>query len=177
MTVIDAIIYKSNMGHTKKYAEMLSEILNIPAVTTRYAFTKLPKGSKVIFMGWIRGVDYMGYNAFIKKHIIRAACVIGAAETGTDLLEYVRKKNKISNDIPVFYLRGGYNKEGVKGADRQMAEVIIEKLAKKRKKLDNCGENLSEYETELLETLIYGGDFVEAKRLCEIVSWYKNNIT
>lgn len=71
MTVIDAIIYKSNMGHTKKYAEMLSEILNIPAVTTRYAFTKLPKGSKVIFMGWIRGVDYMGYNAFIKKHIIR----------------------------------------------------------------------------------------------------------
>ena len=45
MTVIDAIIYKSNMGHTKKYAEMLSEILNIPAVTTRYAFTILRKGS------------------------------------------------------------------------------------------------------------------------------------
>ena len=58
-----------------------------------------------------------------------------------------------------------------------MAEAIIEKLAKKRKKLDNCGENLSEYETELLETLIYGGDFVETKRLCEIVSWYKNDIT
>ena len=63
------------------------------------------------------------------------------------------------------------------GTFMSMAEAIIEKLAKKRKKLDNCGENLSEYETELLETLIYGGDFVEAKRLCEIVSWYKNDIT
>ena len=177
MTVIDAIIYKSNTGHTKRYAEMLSEILNIPAVTTRYAFTKLSKGSNVIFMGWIRGVDYIGYNTFIKKHTVKAACVVGAVETGTDLLEYVRKKNKISNDIPVFYLRGGYNKEAVKGADRQMAEAIIEKLAKKRKKLDSCGEKLSAYETELLETLIYGGDFVEAKRLCEIVSWYKNDIT
>lgn len=174
MTRLDAIIYKSNTGYTKRYAEMLSEILNIPAVTTRYAFTKLPKESNVIFMGWIRGVDYIGYNAFIKKHKIKAICVVGAVETGTDLLEYVRKKNKISSDVPIFYLRGGYNKEAVKGADRQMAEAIIEKLAKKRKRLESCGESLSTYETELLETMIYGGDFVEAKRLCEIISWYKD---
>lgn len=173
MISIDAIVYKSNMGHTKRYAEMLSDILEVPAVTTRHAFTKLPKRSNIIFMGWVRGRDYMGYNAFIKKHQIKAACVVGAVETGDILLEYVRKKNKINYEIPLFYLRGGYNKEKTKGADRQMAEALIENLAKKKRKYEGTGKQFPVYEAELLETLIYGGDFVESTRLCEIISWYR----
>ena len=118
MTGIDAIVYKSNTGHTKRYAEMLSEILNIPAVTTRYAFTKLSKGSNVIFMGWIRGVDYIGYNTFIKKHTVKAACVVGAVETGIDLLEYVRKKNK--NESCAWYSeRGCGTKAGFQNQNRK----------------------------------------------------------
>lgn len=171
MISIDAIVYKSNMGHTKRYAEMLSDILEVPAVTTRYAFTKLPKGSNIIFMGWVRGRDYMGYNVFIKKHQIKAACVVGSVETGDKLLEYVRKKNKINYETPLFYLRGGYNKEKTKGADRQMAEALIENLAKKKRKYEGIGKQFPIYEAELLETLIYGGDFVETTRLCEIISW------
>lgn len=174
MKMIDAIVYASSTGHTRRYAEMLSDILNIPAVTTRTAFTKLPKGSNILFMGWIRARDYMGYDMFLKKHNVRAACAVGAVESGEDQLKYLRKKNRIDESIPMFYLRGGFDIEKTKGADRQMKEALIEKLSKKHTKCKNSSAQLTPAEKELLGTLLYGGDYVEEDRLADIIGWYNS---
>lgn len=162
------------MGHTKRYAQMLSEIINVPALDTRAAITKLPKGSNIIFMGWIRIKDYMGYSTFIKRHNIKALCIVGAIETGDKLIELTRNKNKIDNNIPIFYLRGGFARDKVRGADRQMTEALVEKLAKKKKKYEAKGLSVSVEEAQLLNTLVYGGDYVEETRLRDIINWYEN---
>lgn len=50
-----AIIYTSNTGFTRKYAQMLSEKLSLPAYNAGLGEDKksLSKSDDVIYMGWI----------------------------------------------------------------------------------------------------------------------------
>ena len=52
--MIKAIIYTSNAGHTKRYAEMSAEKLGIPAYSLKEAKKQVRKKSDVIYMTWIK---------------------------------------------------------------------------------------------------------------------------
>ena len=51
--MLAGIVYESNSGFTKQYAEMLSAAAGIPALPLVEAVSKIPRGSEVFFLGWV----------------------------------------------------------------------------------------------------------------------------
>ena len=55
-----AIVYTSNTGHTRQYAEMLGQKLQLPALALDKAITQLPEKSCVLYLGWIHATRIKG---------------------------------------------------------------------------------------------------------------------
>ncbi len=61
--MLSAIVYKSNSGFTKKYAELLSQQIRIPAYSRKNAKNNIAKNSDIIYMGWLMAGSIKGYKA------------------------------------------------------------------------------------------------------------------
>ena len=60
--MIKSIVYKSNTGHTKQYAEMLSEVLKVPAYDLKEAKSNLKKNDEIVFLGWVCATKIQGLS-------------------------------------------------------------------------------------------------------------------
>ena len=158
-----AIVYSSNTGHTERYARMIGEKIGLPVLSLEEAKQKLEKGSKVIYMGWLMASSIVGYGAAKRKFDVRAVCGIGLCTTGA-LLNEVRKTARVPADIPLFTLQGGMDHEALKGIYKNMIDVLIKVMTKKKSK--------SEDEQEMLSLIIRGGDYVREENCTAFLEWY-----
>lgn len=170
---IKSIVYKSSTGHTSRYAKLLSEITGIPAYTPREAMINLKRGDDILFMGWIRIKDLMGYNLFLNLYNVKAIAAVGAAapEFEDMILAKIRRRYHFSERIRTFYLQGGYTPKMSRGMDQKLSGALIDDLGKKIRKKQKKGIDTLEYEKNLLHVLVNGGDFVSEKNLKDIVDW------
>lgn len=170
---IKSIVYKSSTGHTGRYARLLSEITGIPAYTLREAMINLKRGDDILFMGWIRIKDLMGYNLFLNLYNVKAIAAVGAVapEFEDMILTKIRMKYRLSDRIKTFYLQGGYTPKMSRGMDQKLSGALIDDLGKKIRKKQKKGIDTLEYEKNLLNVLVNGGDFVSEKNLKDIVDW------
>ena len=58
--VFSAIVYKSTTGSCKKYADLLSARLHIPAFPLGKEY--VPADTKIIYVGWLFAGKIMGYD-------------------------------------------------------------------------------------------------------------------
>ena len=63
--MFSAIVYKSTTGSCKRYAELLSARLHIPAFPLGKEY--IPADTKIIFVGWLFAGKIMGYEKAAKK--------------------------------------------------------------------------------------------------------------
>lgn len=61
------IVYESNSGFTKQYAELIANKCNLKALSLKQAKKELKKNSDVFFLGWIFGSRIMGYKKRTKN--------------------------------------------------------------------------------------------------------------
>ena len=59
---MDAIVYTSNTGSTKRYAELLSQMIGLPAFALGDAKDKLSANAGIIYLGWIMASGVKGYR-------------------------------------------------------------------------------------------------------------------
>lgn len=50
---LNAIIYTSNTGYTREYAQMLGQKLRLPVYALEEAASRLDSGSCVLYLGWL----------------------------------------------------------------------------------------------------------------------------
>ena len=55
-----AIVYTSQTGFTRQYAQLLSEKTGVPAYELKEAAGKLPRDSEVFYMGWLMAGSVKG---------------------------------------------------------------------------------------------------------------------
>ena len=60
--MISAIVYTTNTGTTKTYAEMLGEQIHLPVYALAEAKKKLEKGTTILYLGWIMAGSVKGYK-------------------------------------------------------------------------------------------------------------------
>ena len=127
-----AIIYTSNTGFTRKYAQMLSEKLSLPAYNAGLGEDKksLSKSDDVIYMGWISANKIEGLKKAARRYNIRAVCPCGISENADSIMKDLRAKNSIADDMPVFYLRGGMDFSKLTGVQKKMLMVFGNVLKK-----------------------------------------------
>ncbi|WKY43259.1 flavodoxin domain-containing protein [Eubacteriaceae bacterium ES2] len=169
------IVYQSNTGHTREYAEMLAKKLNCQAIPLNKVSTAtLREYEQLVFGGWVRASVIVGLNKFIKKIpngmsqmlVIFAVGADGSSkETKRKLID---KNNEISLfNCPFFYLQGGFDPEKLKFPIRFMLEGVAKSL-KKKQTIDP--ESLTQDDKEFLAFFQNEHNDVDDQNLAEILA-------
>ena len=166
--MIAAIVYTSNTGSAEQYARLLSEKTGLPVYALKDALKKvLPRGSEIIYIGWIAASAVKGYAKALKRYHIRAVCAVGMGGTGTQT-EIVRKKAVIPASIPLFTLQGNFNVKKLHGIYRPMMEIMVKATGKSlAAKKDRTPE-----EDDMLDMMLHGGERVRIENLSAVLDWY-----
>ncbi len=156
----DSIVYTSLTGHTKQYAQMLGQMLELPVYSLNEVGSNTPCGNNVIYFGWIRASHVNGFKKASRRFNILAVCGVGLCDTGT-MLDEVRKATAIPNSIPLFTLQGGIDRTALKGINRLLISMLTRGLSDQKQR--------SAQDERILELLTSDADYVCSENL--------NNVT
>ncbi len=105
--MFSSIVYTSTTGSCKKYAELLSARLHIPARPLGKEY--VPADTKIIYVGWLFAGKIMGYDKAAAKYDIGAVVQVGMSPASEKSESVGRKKNAIDPSVPLFTRQGGFN--------------------------------------------------------------------
>lgn len=164
-----AIVYTSHTGHTARYAALLSKRTGLPALSLTEAKKTLHRGDEVFYLGWLMAGGVKGYRTAKKLFALRGVAAVGmtAAPNGF-LWDRTQKSGGTVDAARIFYLRGGYDGEKLRGLYRMMMKTmeksVVKNLAAKK---DRTAE-----EDAMLSLFCHGGDYVREENLDEILGWF-----
>lgn len=164
----NAIIFTSNTGYTGQYAKLLGDKTGLPVYELSDAVKEVPRGSGIIYLGWLMAGKLKGYNKAAKLYHTEAVCGVGMGATGSQLQD-VRKTNRIPPDTPVFTMQGGFDLARLRGIYRLMMTVMAKTAGRGlAEKKDRTSE-----EDAMLELMLHGGSYVSEKNLASVLEWYE----
>lgn len=169
---MNAIIYTTQTGSTKRYAQMISEGTGLPVYSFKDSKKNVPVGADIVYLGWINAGKIQGYRKASKRYKIRAACGVGMSKTGT-MTENVRKRTRIAESVPLFTLQGNFNIDKLHGFYR----LIMALMAKAIKNDLENKKDLSPEEADIADMVIHGGERVKSENLNDFLDWYNSEIT
>ena len=162
------IIYGSQYGTTKRYAEYLSEMTGIEAVAFKEA-KDIDKYDRVIFMGALYAGSVLGLKNTVSKMSPKQKLVIvtvGLVDPNDpENIDYIRHsiKERIPADLydetSIFHLHGAIDYSQLSLKHRMMMAVIHSKLSKMSE------EKLNTEAKTILATYGKKEDFVDFKSL------------
>lgn len=156
--MIQAIVYESKAGHTKKYAEMLSEKINVKALNFKEASKVLKRNDEIIFLGWISATKIKGLNK-AKKYNVKCIGAVGIYPKEDEYVKSIIKANSVNE--PLYYLRGGLDLEKVGFFTKKLFNWIAKMM-----EIDNKPEN-----KDMIELFKSGKDFVSEENLEEMLKY------
>jgi len=168
MDMIQAIVYRSGTGYTKKYANLLAEMTGLPAYDL--AGGEPPEqGAEVIYLGWIMAERVMGLEDARKRFGTPCVCAVGMGPGSAALVIRIRRKNKILGEDKAFYLQGGFDLQRLKGPFRLIMAVKVREIAAR---LEKKPKRTAEEEATLMMTK---GPYscVCPENLRDVMEWYR----
>ena len=83
-----------------------------------------------------------------------------------------REDNRGFSDggAPVFYLRGGYAPDKLKGLHKLLMKPMAKSVVQE---IQDKGHKATESELEMMNLFLYGGDCFDEKQLDPIVQWFQ----
>ena len=163
---MDAIVYTSNTGYTKQYADLLGKKLSLPVYTIPEAKKSLSKKSEVIYLGWICKGKVVDYKKATAAFDLKAVIGVGMSIEDDEVAAGLKKQTKITQDH-FFYVQGGFNFNALKGMNRfvmkQFRNTMIPRF-EQRNDLDDAQMNM-------LKMMRDGGNAVSIDRLAPVIEW------
>ena len=158
------VVYCSNTGSAKRYAELLSEKTGLPCVDISKRSTLSPD-EEIVFIGWIMAGALQGYKE-VKEAFsgIRAVCGVGMMRSDK-ATEETKAKNGITE--PYFFLPGDFDMSKLKGMYKMMMGMMLKMMKGKIK------ENGNEKEAEMLKMLEDGIIMFDEKEIEPVVEFLK----
>ncbi|MDO4516501.1 MAG: hypothetical protein Q4C76_05115 [Bacillota bacterium] len=162
-----AIVYTSNTGYTRQYAQLLGEKTGLPVYALEEA--DLAPASPILYLGWLMAGKVKGYPKAAKRYRIEALCGVGMGATGSQIQD-LRKSNGLPAQLPVFTLQGGFDMNKLHGVYKLMMTVMVKTAGKGlAEKTDRTPE-----EDLMLDMLLHGGSRVSVENLADVLAWYEN---
>ncbi|MBO7572160.1 MAG: hypothetical protein J6T48_08410 [Bacteroidales bacterium] len=168
MAGIKAIVYESNTGFTKEYAELLSEIIGIPAIPVIDNSMFHGEREPVIFLGWVCAGKINGIRMARLKFNPVIIAGVGMTQQSDKYAFALAQQNNI--DVPFYYLQGGLHRERLKGFYKIMFKMVANPILRKAEKGKS---QLSEHEQYTVDLIKNGGSFVKHENLEELIKKYK----
>jgi len=156
------IVYTSNTNYTARYASLLSGKTGLPALPLAEAVKSLPKGTPIIYMGWLMAGSVKDYAKAAKRFAVQAVCGVGLGDSGAQD-DAARKACKLPQAVPVFTLQGGMDINRLQGPYKFAIRMLTRAMAAKK--------NRTPGEERMLTLLQKGGDYVDEKHLAPVLAW------
>lgn len=164
---MDAIVYRSCTGHTQAYAQMLGAALGLKVYELSHA-QALRQGAQIIYMGWLRAGEVVGYKKAAARYQVACLCGVGMAGPRLNQVGDIKKRHQLTQ-LPVFYLQGGLEMDKLKGPYKWMLGMLQKSM---RKTLEGKAQRTPE-EDDILALIKQGGSRVKEENLTPIINWYK----
>lgn len=171
--MIEAIIYESNTGFTEKYAQMLSKELNLPSCPAGEIKKTFSPGIEAIYMGWICDKRIRGLEKAQKYLHIEAVITVGILSPTPGFIALLHQYNDLM-DLPVFYLRGGIQREKLSISQKLILNLMAKKLAAPVKK--GGLDSISNADYQVVDSILHNNNFVRKENLEEFLFWYHTQI-
>ncbi len=168
--MIAAIVYKSNTGFTERYAMMLAEATGLKVVALSEIKNVIKPKAEIIYLGWLFAGMISGLNKVRNKYKIKAIGAIGLSGYNEEYQEMVKKQNKI-DEIPLFYLPGGIDREKQKGFNKWLFNLVVQMSIKEMNKKPES--EITEDEIKRVYYMQHGCDFVSIDHLKDFIHWYE----
>ena len=163
------IVYRSNTGFTKEYAEMLAKAEKMKVCPLSEAQGKVGPGETVFFMGPLMAGHISGVDQAVKKFAVKGVCGVGMSPASQQVLDTLSKANYVPG-APLFYLQGGWAPKKVGWLKRRMVGMATKSM---RESLRDKGSRRTPEENKQLDFLLHGGSFVAFERLETIRNWMR----
>lgn len=163
------IVYKSNSGYTKEYAQMLADALELNV----YSIDELPeahKGNDAIFLGWLFAGSVVGYKKAAKELNVAAVVGVGMGPDSPELVPQITEKCKIPASVKVFYLQGGFDINKLKGPNKLIMQVKVKDIIGKL----NNESSLTPAQEATYKMCTEGYSCVSSENLQPVIDWYKD---
>lgn len=162
------IIYESDSGFTKRYAEIFAEKTGLECHSLYMARIKVKKHSDVIYFGRVMQGEIDGFKKARKKYNILAVCPVGLKMATNAVIEEIAQKNNITDNLPkLFYLPGGFDPEQNKGLEKTLINLMVDDL-------ESRGEDIDAVDARFLRDLKGGADYVDEQNLAPLSDWYQH---
>ena len=155
------IVYRSNTGFTREYAEMLGKAEKIKVYSVSEAESKVPSGEDIFYLGPLMAGHISGIDQAVKKYAVKGVGGVGMSPASPQVLETLSKANYVPN-APIFYLQGGWAPKKVGWLKRRMVGMATRSM---RESLRDKGSSRSPEEDKYLDFLLHGGSFVAFENL------------
>lgn len=166
--MIEAIVYISNAGHTKRYAEMVSEKLGIPAYSFKEAKRKVKKKACIIYMTWVRAGKLVDLKKGRKKYNVKAICAVGMSTPSKSTISSLQNVNDINLiKEKFFYMQGGFDMDKLKGVNQMLMLAMQKSLTKLSE-----AKKISLQQKETLSMINSKKDNIKENNIRELYSWY-----
>ena len=156
------IVYTSLTGFTARYAAILAEKTGLPALPLTEALTCLPKGTPIIYMGWLMAGSVKDCKKAARHFSIWAVVGVGLGDTGAQDTA-ARKACRLPAEVPVFTVQGGMDHAKLKGGYKMGISLLTKVMSAKK--------NRTPDENKMLDLLIKGGNYVSEKELSAVLAW------
>ena len=163
------IVYRSNTGFTREYAEMLGKAEKMKVCPLAEAQGKVGPGESVFFMGPLMAGHISGIDQAMKKFAVKGVCGVGMSPASQRTMDSMARANYVAG-APLFYLQGGWAPKKVGWLKRRMVNMVTKST---REALRSKGSRRSPEEEAQYQMLVKGGSFVAFENLEEIRAWLR----
>lgn len=156
------IIYQTNTGSSKQYAELLSEKLGLPLFPLSKS-DEADKDEEIIFIGWVMAGDIQGLSQARQKFSrIICVCPVGLSGGEKSIAEI---KSKCSVTEPLFFLPGNFHIDRLTGMYKMMMTMMVKMLKGKLKEKPVADSD------KLMTAMETGVDQVSEEKLDEVIAF------
>lgn len=163
------IVYRSNTGFTKEYAEMLGKAEKMKVFSLADAEGRVAAGEPVLFMGPLMAGHISGIDQAMKRFAVKGVCGVGMSPASQRTMESMARANYVA-DAALFYLQGGWAPKKVGWLKRRMVNMVTKST---REALRAKGSRRTPEEEAQYQMLVKGGSFVAFEKLEDIRKWLK----
>jgi hypothetical protein len=164
---MQAIVYTSASGFTKRYAEALAQSLALPCYSLEQAGSSLEQKAQIIYLGWLMAGGIKGLSKAKRRFAVQAVGAVGMQPENKKTPLEAQQRYKL--DIPFFYLPGGYAPERL---DSAVYRIMMKTMGKVVSSRVNKKANASEEEKEMAKAFVQGCDFWQQEHLQPLLDWY-----
>lgn len=166
--MVSAIIYTSQTGFTRRYAELLGRDAALPVYNTADWDFLPAEGTEAVYLGWLSAGRIKGLSEAQKRWKVRAVCAVGMSPENDP--KAVAERNRV--ECPVFCVQGGYAPEKLKGMDKLVMSVVTKLIVRTQAKKVRTAEERAQ-----LEQFSKGCDFVDENNLAPLLAWLREEAT